>query len=65
MNVLHNHAADETCATSCPVYSPSGWRCSWCLRQRPMMADSEDWPHPVCDECYPRHTEAGLNAVLG
>lgn len=50
--LLHNHSAAGECPPSCPGHDPNGWRCSRCARQRPMAADTEDWPEPLCDECW-------------
>lgn len=50
--MMHSHSAADECPSSCPAHNPNGWRCSRCYRQRPMMADSENWKHPLCDECF-------------
>ena len=48
----HGHASYEECTETCPAFNPEGWRCSKCTRQRPMAADTEDLPAPLCDECF-------------
>lgn len=48
----HAHSAAAECTPACPAHDPTGWRCSRCGRQRPMMADTEEWPFPLCDECF-------------
>ncbi len=48
----HPHSASDECTSACPAFDPMGWRCSACGRQRPMMADTEDWPAPLCFERF-------------
>ncbi len=49
---FHPHSVADECTAVCPAFNPDAWRCSNCNRQRPMMADTEDWPRQLCDECF-------------
>ncbi len=49
---MHNHSITEGCHPLCPAFCVRAWRCAYCNRQRPMMADTESWPVQICDECY-------------
>lgn len=55
---VHNHFAHQECTERCPAFDPNGWRCGCCNRQRPMMADTEDWDAGLCDECWPEKADA-------
>lgn len=48
----HDHKAHEECTEACPAFNPDSWRCGGCGRQLPMMADTENWPTPLCFECF-------------
>lgn len=48
----HNHRIYEECTPSCQAHDPAVWTCPRCKRQLPMMADTEDWPEPLCFECF-------------
>ena len=49
---MHNHSITEDCTTACPRHNPEAWACGKCGRQRPMAADTEEWPVPLCDLCF-------------
>jgi hypothetical protein len=49
---MHSHSIMDECTEECAAFDSNGWRCSKCNRQRPMVADTEDWPRPLCDVCY-------------
>lgn len=48
----HSHSSAGECTEECPAFSPDGWACSKCQRQRPMAAETEDWDAPVCEVCF-------------
>lgn len=58
-------AGDDVKPCGCRIFSDSGqlWTCAdhagctWCNRggwDGVILADSEDWQRPACDDCYTR-----------
>lgn len=58
----HAHDIETACeAVGCQLYDPKDWRCR--CGSPVMFADTEDWPEPVCADCYDEL--GGVPRVLG
>lgn len=55
---IHDHDVAAPCPTTCPLHDPNEVRCHCGC---PILADTEDWPEPLCADHYFEKFPPGAN----